>query len=77
MNAQAQLRQDAGELVELALRLRDLAAGLRARGAAPGWLDGVLAGQIMRCMVASGQLRAAAAQLERHTVRPALPRRAA
>lgn len=61
-----QLTADADELVELALRLRDLAASLREARLAPRWLDRVLAVQIMRCMTASAHLRRAARRLEEH-----------
>ncbi|MFI6318413.1 hypothetical protein ACIBG8_12875 [Nonomuraea sp. NPDC050556] len=63
-----QLRADADELVELALRLRDLAASLRATRVAPPWLDKALAVQIMRCMSASSQLKLAARRLEEHSL---------
>lgn len=63
-----QLRADADELVELALRLRDLAASLRASRVAPSWLDKALAVQIMRCMSASSQLKQAARRLEEHSM---------
>ncbi|TDD80347.1 hypothetical protein, partial [Actinomadura rubrisoli] len=57
------LDTDAEALAGCASRLRDLAARLRVDETAPPWLFSTLNAHITACVIASGDLSAAAARL--------------
>ncbi|RAY10997.1 hypothetical protein DPM19_32315 [Actinomadura craniellae] len=60
------LGADADALAECAVRLRDLAARLRAHDAAPPWLYETMNAHITACVVASTDLAEAAARMRNY-----------